>query len=355
MLAADLGADLRGGQRQTLLVARSLALLGDEVGIAALARSPLAAAVAAEPLLTLLEVAPGNEASPRPVLSLRRAVQAFRPEALWVGDSRAHGAAVWGGLHRRVPLVVHRRVVFPPGGDPFSRYKYSVAARFLAVSSAAARSLSASGVPVGKIRLVPDGLSPEAFRPSTAPPLPPLRLVHAGAFDGRKGQRVAVETLARLGKTGVEARLDLLGDGPDRPATEGEARRLGVDGCCSFHGWVTETAPFFAASHALLLPSDSEAAALVLVEAMAAGCIPIAHDVGGCAEVLGGGEGGVLVSSLDPYEWALAVARLASDAAGRARLEEGGRRLASARSLMRTTALVREELVRAAAKFRGPT
>lgn len=345
VLALDLGPSRRGGQRQTLLVSQVLAREGATVGVVSLAGSPLADDVETSGgRLALLPVRHGSEASPGLLLDVARAARRFRPQVLWAGDSRAHGAAVWSRLHHRYPLTVHRRVAFPPGQNLLSRIKYAAPRRYFAVSGAVAAALRDAGVPGHRIRLVPDGLPPEAFVDRPRYEGPPHRLVHAGAFDGKKGQRLAVEVLALLRSAGRDVHLVLLGDGPERKGVEALAERLGVRSACDFRGEVPGVASELAAAHVLLLPSESEGAPLVLTEAMAAGCSAVAHDVGGASELLEGGRAGVLVDGLDPLRWAERIAALLDDSPGRAALVAEGRRAASERTLARTAAALAREL-----------
>jgi glycosyltransferase involved in cell wall biosynthesis len=248
------------------------------------------------------------------------------------------------------PLVVHRRVVFSPGRDLLSRLKYRAASRYLAISRGVKESLELAGVPAAKVIVVPDGLPDEAFLENTAPTPPPFRLVHAGAFDGRKGQDVVVETLARLVAGGLDATALFLGDGPKRGAVEAQAAARGVAGRCVFAGHVEDVAARLAASHVLLLPSDSEGGPLALVEAMAAGCLAVGHDVGGASEMAQGGAAGTLVASLDAEAWEQAVLALLHDPARRARLVTDGRAAARERTIARTVAGVEAELERARAR-----
>lgn len=216
--------------------------------------------------------------------------------------------------------------------------------RFLAVSRAVEATLVAAGVEPGRIAVVPDGLPSGAFRDEPPPPAPPWRIVHAGAFDGTKGQDVVVDVLARLTASGLDATALFLGDGPGRGAVEARAAAAGVAARCTFAGRVEDVAPRLAAAHVLLLPSASEGAPLVLVEAMAAGCPVAAHDVGGSSEMVDGGAAGVLVPSLDPEAWESAVRLLLLDPERRARLRAAGRSAAAGRTLARTVDLVEGEL-----------
>ncbi len=349
LLALDLGPGMRGGQRQSALLLSGLAARGHTVRILARRASPFAAAARALGL-RMVEVPAGSEASPSVLLAVAREARAFLPELVYAGDARGHGAAVFGRATAIAPLVVHRRVVFPPGRSLLSRYKYRVATRYLAISGAVSTVLESAGVPARKIVVVPDGLPPTAFLGSTAPAPPPFRLVHAGAFDGMKGQDVVVETVARLVAGGIDATVAFLGDGPLRGRVEAQAAARGIGSRCSFPGEVEDAAARFAASHLMLFPSASEGGGLVLVEAMAAGCPVVGHDVGGAREMVAGGNAGVLVPSLDPAAWEAAVRGVFLDPGRRERLVAAGSAAARERTIERTVSLVETELLRTLAE-----
>jgi glycosyltransferase involved in cell wall biosynthesis len=161
-----------------------------------------------------------------------------------------------------------------------------------------------------------------------------------------KGQDVVVETLARLVSGGVDATTLFLGDGPARAGIEALAEARGVAGRCAFPGQVEDATARFASSHLMLLPSASEGGPLVLVEAMAAGCPVVGHDVGGSREMVAGGAAGVLVASLDPAEWVGAVRSVLLDPGRRERLVAAGYAAARGRTIGRTVNLVEAELLR---------
>jgi glycosyltransferase involved in cell wall biosynthesis len=346
LLALDLGPGLRGGQGQTALLLQALAGRGHVIRFVGRRGAPLAEILRAHGGIDVVEAPSGSEASPVLLLAVARAARLFRPDVVYAGDSRGHGAAVWSRASAARPLVVHRRVDFHPSGHPLSRAKYRAADRFLAVSKAVEATLLSADVAADRIVVVPDGLAPAAFVEAPVPPAPPFRLVHVGAFDGRKGQRVAVEAFALLVRGGLDATLLFLGAGPEQRSVAARAAALGVLERCDFAGQVGNVAERLAASHLLLLPTDSEGAPLSLVEAMAAGCPVVAHDVGGVPEVVGGGAAGVLVPSLEPVAWEAAVRRLLLDPGGRARLRENGRSVAAGRTIARTVEQVEAELLR---------
>jgi N-acetyl-alpha-D-glucosaminyl L-malate synthase BshA len=88
--------------------------------------------------------------------------------------------------------------------------------------------------------------------------------------------------------------LVMVGDGPDRPAAEEEARMLGLEGSVSFLGKLDQIAPLLAAADLFLLPSQSESFGLSALEALASGVPVVGTDAGGLPEVVRNGETGIL-------------------------------------------------------------
>ena len=85
------------------------------------------------------------------------------------------------------------------------------------------------------------------------------------------------ETLARLDRAGLDYRLELLGDGPDRAWL---AEQIGGHPRVLFHGW-REGAGLVAVMQGwkyLVSLSDYEGQSLALLEGIAAGCLPLYPD-----------------------------------------------------------------------------
>ena len=169
----------------------------------------------------------------------------------------------------------------------------------LAVSAALKADMAALGMPGEAIRVHHTGVDLDRFQPvdrvaakaalGVAGPL----IVTAGHLNERKGQRIAVEALARL----PEASLLLIGDGPDRdwlerriaaPDVAGRVRLLGVRP----H---EELPALLRAADVMLLPTASEGLANVWVEALACGTPVVTTDVGGAPEVIDRPAAGRLV------------------------------------------------------------
>lgn len=118
---------------------------------------------------------------------------------------------------------------------------------------------------------------------------PPVRMVYVGRVEEEKGTGQSIRIVAELRRRGVAARLDVVGDGPERGRFELLARELGVEEDVVFHGWLPRPAlePLYRAAHFSLLPSRaSEGWPKVLSEGMASGVVPLASTVSSVPQLL---------------------------------------------------------------------
>lgn len=118
-------------------------------------------------------------------------------------------------------------------------------------------------------------------------------LMHVSNFRAVKRVRDVVRVFARVAAVAPSI-LVMVGDGPERPAAEEEARALGVTGSVVFLGKIDAVAPLLADADLFLLPSQSESFGLSALEALAAGVPVIASDTGGLPEVVTNGKTGLL-------------------------------------------------------------
>lgn len=146
-----------------------------------------------------------------------------------------------------------------------------------------------------------------------------------GRMTAVKRTDLVVRALRALVDRGVDARLLLVGDGPDRDRLERLAHDLGVVKRCLFLGYQENVARFYDAIDALLLPSANEGTPVSVIESLAARRPAVATRVGGTPDVIRDGVDGFLVDSDDPDELAERLAELALDAPRRAAMGEAGR------------------------------
>ena len=105
-----------------------------------------------------------------------------------------------------------------------------------------------------------------------------------------------------------DARLIILGDGPLRDVLETQVERLGLGKRVKLPGFAYNPINYFARADVFALSSTVEGLPNVLVEAMLAGCTPVATDCPtGPREVLDGGRFGYLVPVSDVAAMAAAI------------------------------------------------
>jgi poly(glycerol-phosphate) alpha-glucosyltransferase len=151
--------------------------------------------------------------------------------------------------------------------------------------------------------------------PDWMPRLPPDRLhgVIAARLSRRKRVDHALEVIAGVRRLGVPVTVDILGDGPERERLEARAAWLGLGRAVHFAGHTPDAAARFAQAAWTLLTSRSEGEPLALLEAMGAGCLPVAYDIPyGPADVLRHDRSGFLVPEGDVVAATAALIRLCS-------------------------------------------
>jgi len=142
----------------------------------------------------------------------------------------------------------------------------------------------------------------------------------------RKGQRVLLEAVALLRDRGVDVRVTLAGDGPDRPAVERALEELGLHDRVKLLGAFgqDELGGLLAAADVFCLPSFAEGVPVSLMEAMASGLPVVTTPIAGIPELVDASSG-VLVPPGRADLLADALADLAADPERRARLGRAGR------------------------------
>ncbi len=119
----------------------------------------------------------------------------------------------------------------------------------------------------------------------------PFRLVAAGRLSGEKGHVYLIRAMkSMIDNSEAPVLLDVLGDGPERPALEAEVKALGLTHHVRFIGSVKRGASlhqYLDRAQLYVLPSLTEGMGRGLIEAMARGVPCVATAVGGVPEYLG--------------------------------------------------------------------
>lgn len=153
-------------------------------------------------------------------------------------------------------------------------------------------------------------------------------LVHVSNFRAVKRPADCVEILAKVRAAGVNARLVMAGDGPERSSVTYRAEQLGMNGNVEFVGKQANIADYMGVADVFLLPSELESFGLAALEAQACEVPVIATRIGGLPEVVNDGETGFLSDVGDIEKMTADTLRLLADEELRRSFGEKGRELA---------------------------
>lgn len=255
ILHLDSGREMRGGQWQVLRLHQALGAAGHDSFL-----------LAREGGL-LLAMARERGLPAGPLRPLRLAASSRRFDVVHAHDSRSH---TWGALFSRVPLLVSRRVAFPPRRSFGSRWKYGRARRFLAVSRFVAERLGDAGIGLSRISVVYDGVEPPAAPASGESVITPFTL------DPAKGMALAEEAAKLAGVPLIRSK-----------SLESDLRH----------------------ARAMIYLTQSEGLGSAILLAMAHGVPVVATRTGGIPELIDDGVTGLLVQN-EPQAVAEALRRV---------------------------------------------
>jgi phosphatidylinositol alpha-1,6-mannosyltransferase len=207
-----------------------------------------------------------------------------------------------------------------------------------AVSRFSAGLVLGLGVDQTRLEVHPNGADPERFHPgprqraARRAPDAEFVVLCVARLVQRKGVDVVLQAFQQLCDRGVNARLYIVGEGPEGAALRQLSQSLGARSRISFAGSVSEAQllGLYQTADVFVLPARSEGAdvegyGLVFLEANACGLPVIGPDEGGPAEAIEPGVTGLCVPARSSEALGEALWSLACDPELCARLGEQGR------------------------------
>jgi len=238
------------------------------------------------------------------------------------------------------PLVYHIHNVYVDYRA--NRWALSRAATILANSQDMKRDFNrALGAGMTRIRVVPNGVDPERFRPCLPSTLRrELGLgpnhVLAGIVSRLapdKGQETFLAAAARVAAGNPRAAFVIVGDDAifsDNadyvPMLKRRVNELGLAGCVHFTGYRADMPNVYAGLDIVVNAARREAFGMVLIEPMASGLPVVGTRAGGIPEIVEEGSNGLLFAPGDTAALAAHLERLMGDAGLRRRMGAVARR-----------------------------
>jgi sugar transferase (PEP-CTERM/EpsH1 system associated) len=261
----------------------------------------------------------------------------------------------WGAIEgifaarlARVPLVIHGEhgrdaadgAASDARRDRIRRLLFPLADRIVVVSHHLERWLLEDlATPRRKAARIPTGVDTDRFLPAADRErlrrergyMPTELLIGAvGRLHAVKNYSALIAAFETVRKCHPEARLAIVGDGPERTALVGELRRRGLQHAVRLTGERDDVHEWLAAMDLFVQPSLTEGISNAVLEAMSVALPVVVTRVGGSGEVVQDGVTGRLVEARDPAALVDAIsfyrrmptARRDHGRAGRARVLE---------------------------------
>lgn len=138
----------------------------------------------------------------------------------------------------------------------------------------------------GNFIVIPNGIDKDKFKPNKEQKKENIILIVARLFEN-KGVQDILDALKDINLDNWE--VDIVGEGPYRKFLENKAKENNIKNI-TFHGWLDnnskEMKDLYGKARVLMSASHFENMSIVLLEAIASGCIVIASNVGGNPEVI---------------------------------------------------------------------
>jgi glycosyltransferase involved in cell wall biosynthesis len=154
-----------------------------------------------------------------------------------------------------------------------------------------------------------------------------LQLLFLGRLDAAKGLYELLDAVNLLLRAGRRMRLMIVGDGREAPGLRSRIAELGLYPRVELLGarFGADKQALLSQAHVFVLPTYGEGLPYALLEAMAAGMVPVVSAVGAVPDVITDGEHGLLVTPRCTAQLADALARLDDDRVLLARLGAAAR------------------------------
>jgi glycosyltransferase involved in cell wall biosynthesis len=226
---------------------------------------------------------------------------------------------------RRAPALVRtRHVSVAVPDDPATRWLYRRAMVRTITTGEALREqlLRDNGLDPDRVESVPTGIDASRYgaiakgdaRRALGLPVDAPLVGIVATLRSWKGHRHLVEALSRMRRR--DARLVVVGDGPQREALQAQVRSLGVGDRVTFAGQQHDVAPWLGALDVVALPSyANEGVPQALLQAMFARVPVVTTDAGAIPEIARDGDTATVVPRENPAALAAALDALLDDPA----------------------------------------
>jgi glycosyltransferase involved in cell wall biosynthesis len=313
----NLSRTFRGGERQTLLLAiECVKRYGSSSTLLVCRRGGTLAASAGE--IEGLEVFEVDSQ-----ISGHYRVKRWSPNLVHAHEGRA---VYWAFIHYilfRSPYILTRRIQNQRRPRLLNQIVYNRARHIVAISRAIEAELRERFT---LITVIPSAVAPEPVHSRRVSEKKPRSILMAGALDPAKGHSIMLKALVSMSPDWT---LYIIGDGPKLESITNFIDVHGLGPRTQLFAWdskkireLLESCEYF------VMPSLHEGLGSVLLDAMGAGCLVVASNVGGIPDLVIDNVSGRLCPPGDPESIVATLVDLDSNQDVKEALRKGGKKMA---------------------------
>jgi Glycosyltransferase len=225
-----------------------------------------------------------------------------RPSVVHTSGAEANFHGLIAARMAGVPVRIGEEIGFPKHGRAFRmifKFTYLCAHTVIGISkSVVARITEIGEVPKKKAMVVYNPLPTIKETVGFRSP-GPIRIITVCRLFAIKNLDGLIKLLPEILRS-RDITLQIIGEGPERPALEKLTADLGLTGIVEFCGFRENPIPFLVKADMFILPSFSEGLSNSLLEAMAVGLPCVVTREGGPSELIEDGKTGWLIDPFDP-------------------------------------------------------
>ncbi len=319
----DAGKEWRGGQRQSLFLARELRKKSYRFKFYVQPGSPLHTK-ALEDDLPVVPLKMRSETDAWAIIRLAGGMRRHKCQLVHCHD--AHSVAVGSAAASlaKVPLrVISRNVDFPIKKNFLSQMKYTKNVDvIIAVSQGIKKVLVDGGIDPALIKVIPDGIDYSPFEEASSSrylrreldfgPEDFLVGIVAHLAD-HKGHKYLIRATEILKEKAPQIRVIIVGEGPLRMELDKLVKQTRVEDMVFFLGFREDVPQILASLDLFVLSSYLEGMGSSILDAMASRLPVVATRTGGIPEVVVNGRTGLLVPPRSPTALAKAILKIYED------------------------------------------
>ncbi len=311
----DLGRSFRGGQRQTLNLARALNYSGHDAFVICDNRGELLERCENNGI-EVIEARYSGASLFFEGRKIARELKKIGVNIFNASDSHGHSLSLFVKKYNPgMGLVVTARTSFDRSSLFSRKFKYGSVRvdRYVAISRTVASILERKGVAKDKIRLIYSSIDSDLFHPRGREESEIFRIGTASSLEGSKGLDLILNALSKCRDRLGNFKYMAAGEGSEKESLERKAEDLGLKDNVEFPGYLEDMPEFYRGLDLYILPSRSEGLGISLLEAGACGAVVVGSDIPGVNEVIRNNIDGFLFEKDNTDELSKVIIRAYED------------------------------------------